>query len=252
MNIINMVRIRTKLLLVLLLTAGSLAIAIGAATSILHQRMMQDRIAKLRAVVEIACELAQSLDGEVKAGKTTREEAIDRFKDSTRAMWYDDHRSYITIGGLDGLWLMNAAVPKVDGTRGTKMPNGRYILADLIDVVRNHDEGMSLYEYPKPGGTEALPKLTFVKKFVPWNLVVTTGAWVDDIDADYHAALLRLAGFGLVLLLISGGAVLFLNRNISRSLISLRDKMARLVGGDRSVELIGAERSHGGGSIAKG
>jgi methyl-accepting chemotaxis protein len=251
MGIISKIRIRTKLLLVLLLTAGSLAIAIGAATSILHQRMMQDRIAKLRAVVEIACELAQSLDGEVKAGKLTREEAIDRFKDSTRAMWYDDHRSYITIGGLDGLWLMNAAVPKVDGTRGTKMPNGRYILADLIDVVRNHDEGMSLYEYPKPGGTEALPKLTFVKKFVPWNLVVTTGAWVDDIDADYHAALLRLAGFGLVLLLISGGAVLFLNRNISRSLISLRDKMARLVGGDHSVDIIEADRSDEIGDMAK-
>jgi methyl-accepting chemotaxis protein len=237
MNIINMIRIQTKLLLVLLLTAGSLAVAIGASASILHQRMMQDRTAKFRAIVEVAYELAQSLDGKVKAGKLTRDEAIDRFKDSTRAMWYDDHRSYITVGGLDGLWLMNAAVPNIDGTHGTKMPNGRYILDDLIDVVQNRDDGMSLYDYPKPGGTEALPKLTFVKKFSPWNLIIATGVWVDDIDADYHAALLRLAGFGLVLLLISAGAILFLNRNISRSLISLRDKMARLVGGDHSVDI---------------
>jgi methyl-accepting chemotaxis protein len=251
MNIINMIRIRTKLLLVLLLTAGSLAVAIGAATSVLHQRMMQDRIVKLRAIVEVASELAQYLDGEARAGKLAREEAIDRFKDATRAMWYDDHHSYITVGGLDGRWLMNAAVPKVDGTHGTKMPNGRYILDDLIDVVRDRDEGMSLYDYPKPGSTEALPKLTFVKKFAPWNLIIATGVWVDDIDADYHAALARLAGFGLVLLLVSGGAILFLNRNISRSLISLRDKMARLVGGDHSVDISEAGRRDEIGDMAK-
>ena len=44
MGVINRIKIQTKLLVVLILTGGSLAMAIGIATSILHERMIQDRI----------------------------------------------------------------------------------------------------------------------------------------------------------------------------------------------------------------
>jgi methyl-accepting chemotaxis protein len=250
-NIINKIRIRTKLLLVLIVTAASLAVAIGAATSLLHQRMMQDRIDKLRAVAELTVDLAQSLEGEVKAGRMTRDAALDRFKATTRAMWFDGHRSYLGIGGLDGVWVMNAAVPKIEGTRGTKMSDGRYILEAFIETVRGSDEGTSLYDYPKPGGSEPLPKLTFVKKFAPWDLVISTGVWVDDIEADYHAALFRLAGLGLAILALAGGLVLFLNQNIGRSLVDLKTKMERLVAGDLAVEIDEVSRSDEIGEMAK-
>jgi methyl-accepting chemotaxis protein len=251
MSIVNKVRIRTKLLFVLILTGVSLATAIGAATSILHERMMQDRIAKLRAVAELATEQATALDADVKAGKLSKEAALAAFKASGRAMWFDDHRAYVGIVTLDGVWFMNAAVPKIEGTPGTKMPNGRYILEDFIDSIKTRDEGMTVYDYPKPGGTEPLPKLTFVKKFAPWNMAITTGVWIDDVEADYHAVVWRLAGYGLVLLLITGGLILLLNRNIARSLTSLRDKMHRLVGGDLSVDIDEASRNDEIGDMAK-
>jgi methyl-accepting chemotaxis protein len=251
MSIINRIRIRTKLLLVLILTGIALATAIGAATSILHERMMQDRIAKLRAVVEMASEQAQALDAQVKSGKLSREEAMARFKESGRGMWFDDHKAYVGIVTLDGVWFMNAAVPKIEGTAGTKMPNGRFILEDFIDAVKTRDEGLTVYDYPKPGSTESSPKFTFVKKFAPWNMAITAGVWIDDLEADYHAVVFRLAGYGLVLLLITGGLILALNRNIGRSLTSLRDKMTRLGGGDLSVEIDEASRSDEIGDMAK-
>jgi methyl-accepting chemotaxis protein len=251
MSMINKIKIRTKLLLVLVLTSVSLATAIGAATSILHERMIQDRVAKLRAVVELAYEQARSLDAQVKVGKLPREEAMARFRDNGRTMWFDDHRAYVGIVTLDRLWFMNAAVPNIEGTPGTRMPNGKFILDDFVDAVQTRDEGTSIYEYPKPGGTEPLPKLTFVKKFTPWNMAITAGVWIDDLEADYRAVVLRLAGFGLILLFITGGVILLLNQNISRSLTGLRDKMARLVGGDLSVDIIEASRGDEIGDMAK-
>ena len=74
------------------------------------------------------------------------------------------------------------------------------------------------YDYKKPGGTVALPKLTFARKFKPWNLLITSGVWIDDIDAAYHATLFRLSGFGLVIMLVMAGLVLALSRNIAGSL----------------------------------
>ncbi|MEH2473147.1 methyl-accepting chemotaxis protein [Nitrobacteraceae bacterium AZCC 2161] len=248
---INKIRIRTKLLLVLLLTGLSLAAAIGAATSILHQRMLADRIAKLRAVVEMAHEQAQTLDAQVKSGKLTLDDAMARFKDMGRGMWFDNHVAYVGIVSYDGIWFMNAAVPKIEGTRGNTMPDGRYISQTSVDAVKNSEEGLASYDYPKPGATEALPKMTFVKKFAPWKLLITAGVWTDDLEADFHATLYRLAGAGLVLLLITGGLILGLSRNITRSLSGLRDKMVRLVDGDLSVDIDEARRSDEIGDMAK-
>jgi methyl-accepting chemotaxis protein len=249
--VINKIRIRTKLLLVLVLTGLSLAAAIGAATSVLHQRMLADRIAKLKAVVEMANEQAQAFDGQVKAGKLTREEAMARFKDVGRGMWFDDRTAYVGIVDYDGLWFMNAGVPKIEGTFGSKMPDGRYVSENLRNAVKSGDQGLAIYDYPKPGATELLPKMTFVKKFEPWKLIITAGVWIDDLEADFYAVVYRLAGFGLVLLLITGGLILMLSRNISQSLTGLKDKMERLVAGDLSVDISEASRSDEVGEMAK-
>jgi methyl-accepting chemotaxis protein len=251
MNFINQIKVRTKLMLVLIVTAGSLAAAIGMATSILHERMMQDRIAKLRAVTETAVELARALDDEVKRGSLTRDAALDRFKAVTRAMWYDDHRSYLSVGTMDGIWVMNAAVPKIEGTRGTKLPSGQYILELIVDSLRNADEGISFYDYAKPGGSEPLPKLTLTKRFASWNLVISTGVWIDDLEADYHAALFRLGILGLVILMLAGGVVHFLGSNIGHSMTRLKNKMEKLVAGDLDVEIDEAARKDEIGEMAR-
>ena len=229
------IKIRTKLILVLGLFALSLVIAGGIASSLQHQRMLQDRIAKLRAVVEVAIEQAKALDAEVKAGTLSQEQALAQFKTTSRSMWFDDHRSYVAIGGLDGVWFMNASVPKVEGTRGNKMPDGRYILEGFVDAVRSSDEGLLAYDYPKPGEKQPLPKLTFIKKFAPWNLVVTTGVWTDDLEQDYHAVLFKLAGFSALILAIGAALIFMVNRDISRALNSLKKKMEALVAGDLTV-----------------
>jgi methyl-accepting chemotaxis protein len=251
MNLVNKIKIRSKLLIVLALSALSLIAAIMVSTSILHGRMVQDRVGKLRSVVELSYGLAQQLEAQVKSGKLTHDQAIERYKEDTQSMWYDDHHSYIAVGGLDGIWVINPAAPKVNGTRGTLMPNGKYILDGLLETVGSADEGMSFYDYPKPGETENLPKMTFARKFAPWNVLITSGVWIDDIDAAYRGTVWRLAGFGLVILIIMGGLVMALNRNISGSLTRLSAKMQSVVAGDLSVTIDEASRSDEIGQMAK-
>jgi methyl-accepting chemotaxis protein len=251
MSMINKIRIRTKLLLVLALTAASLAAAIWAATSILHERMLQDRIAKVKATTEMAYEQASLFESQAAAGKMTRDEAIARFKESGRGMWFDSHKSYVTVASMEGLHMLNPAVPKIEGTRGNKMADGRYVLEAQLDVVKNSDEGLTFYDYPKPGETVATSKMVYVKKFSPWGVVITTGLWIDDLEADYHTALYKLAGIGVFVLLLTGGLIMLISRNITRSLSGLRDKMERLVAGDLSVDIDEAERADEIGEMAK-
>jgi methyl-accepting chemotaxis protein len=130
------------------------------------------------------------------------------------------------------------------------MPNGKYILDGLIDAAGG-GEGLFTYDYAKPGETVPLPKLTFARKFTPWNLLITSGVWIDDIDAAYQRTLFRLGGFGLVILLVMTGFILALSRNIAGSLTRLAGKMESVVAGDLSVRIEETSRDDEIGQMAK-
>jgi methyl-accepting chemotaxis protein len=73
MNILSRLRLRTKLALLLGLSALGLVASIAAGASLMHQRMLDDRVDKLRAVVQSAMGFAQSLEKQVTVGRITRE-----------------------------------------------------------------------------------------------------------------------------------------------------------------------------------
>jgi len=243
------ISIRTKLLIVLGITTVSLVIAIGVSMSFMRERMVQDRVAKLRGVVEVATEIATALDKDVAAGKFSREEGVARFKEIVRGMWYDNHNDYVSVGNTDGVWVVNPGAPKVEGTRGTKMPDGKYILDGLVAAAGRTD-GLMEYDYPKPGTTEPLPKLTFAKKFAPWQLIVNSGVWIDDIQKDFRHTLAMVSGLGLVIVLFTAGLILLIGRDIGGSLAGLKGKMQAIAGGDLSASIDETARKDEVGAMA--
>ena len=62
----------------------------------MHQRMFDDRIDKLRAVVQAAIGVAQSLQDQVAAHQITREQALAPFRDDVHAMRFDAGTGYLS------------------------------------------------------------------------------------------------------------------------------------------------------------
>ncbi|MGE0085438.1 MAG: cache domain-containing protein [Desulfococcaceae bacterium] len=69
-----------------------------------------------------------------------------------------------------------------------KDTDGKDILLEQVEIIKKHGEGFSSYHWFKPGQTQAFSKLTFVKYFKPWDWVVATGVYMDDIE---HAVSVR-------------------------------------------------------------
>ncbi|MGO8917626.1 MAG: methyl-accepting chemotaxis protein [Stellaceae bacterium] len=240
MSLLKRLTIKTKLALVLALSAAALVVAIAVAASLLHQRMLQDRIGKLRGIVETTQGLAQSLENETKAGKLSHDDALARFREAVHAMWYDDHHGYLFVSALDGTTIANGADPKQVGqnnlTNG-KDENLKRIVTSMLEIMNRQNEGIIEYSYHKPGQTELTPKITVIKKFEPWNAFIGTGAYLDDIEADYQAMLMKLGIMGLAILVVVAGIVYLISRNITRSLTSLKTKMEKLAAGDIAVSI---------------
>ena len=101
MHILSRLRLRTKLALLMGLAALAFVVSNGISASMLRQRMTDDRVDKLRAVVQTTIGLAQSLEDKVAAHKLTHEQAFDELRDAAHAMKFDAGDGYIVAQSLD-------------------------------------------------------------------------------------------------------------------------------------------------------
>ncbi len=253
MRILNRLTVSMKLTLVLGAAALSLVVALGIAATFQRERMMDDRIAMLRGVVEVTHGLAQSFESEVVAGRLTREQAIERFRTATHAMWYNDHHDYIFASSFDGVSISNAADPKIVGTNrlGNKDVNGKPITGSFIEALRKAPEAVVDYYFNKPGQTEALPKVSFVKRFEPWNALIGTGVYVDDIAGQFRVVLLQLGITALIVIAITAAIVFAISRNITGALHRLKTTMAELAAGRLETPVSETERGDEIGAMAQ-
>jgi methyl-accepting chemotaxis protein len=81
MNFFNLLRIKAKLTLVVVVFALALALALAYAASAQYQRMMDGRIAKVPALVELAYGRSDSVEKDAAQGRISREAATARFRD---------------------------------------------------------------------------------------------------------------------------------------------------------------------------
>src|SRR5258708_35841540 len=80
MHVLSRLRLRTKLGLLMALSAVAVTIAVIAGASAMHQRMYDDRVDKLRAVVQGVRSFATTLETQVTAGKLTHDQAVAAVK----------------------------------------------------------------------------------------------------------------------------------------------------------------------------
>src|SRR5271154_5406176 len=141
MNLLSRLKLRTKLVLLLMLSAFGLVAAIGAGSTQMRQRMIDDRIDALRAVVQSSMGFAQSLEKQVAAGRLTHEQALSQFRDALHTMRFGG-TNYILVQTLDGVVVIHGGDPMREGKpTASKDADGRSS-ADLArDALRNADDG---------------------------------------------------------------------------------------------------------------
>jgi methyl-accepting chemotaxis protein len=252
MAFLNRFKISAKLALIVALSVASLAVAGLLSASFLYDRMIEDRIALVQSVVEIATGIAGGLETEVKAGKLNHEQAEERFRDAIHAMRYQNNREYLFAYHMDGINFAHGTNPKLEGTDRTAVHDstGKYFVKEFIELAKTGG-GVVHYFYPHPGQTEEAPKISYVGAFKPWDVFIGAGVYVDDLQAELTTMMLRLGAFLLGLAALGATIAFLINRNIARSLGGLQDKMAILATGRTDIEIGEATRRDEIGEMAR-
>jgi len=238
--------LRTRLtLIVLAALAGMLLLAsISAVQS--RSRLMEDKKMLIRYGTQGVFNAVMHLQKQENEGKLTREEAQRLAKEiilNARYGGTDGKTEYYYAWTNEGVGVVHIkreleGRPMVEKLKDSK---GRYTLKDMQAVLSTAPEGFLDAEFPRPGGTEAVPKLLFVMAVPNWNWMLGTGIYTDDVDADFRKNLFQssLEALGLALLI---GLLGFL---IARSVLlqiggeprMANEIMQRVANGDLTAQL---------------
>jgi methyl-accepting chemotaxis protein len=240
MNLLSRLKIRTKLASMVALATLTVCAIIALSAYLSESRMLADRVVQMRTAVDLLTGMAQTLQDEVTAGKMTIAEAQAEFRQRGRKMLFNKGQGYPVVYNSDTSIMMNGANPQLEGKiTGATDSNGVVIARAQVEASRQTPEGgTTSYLYPRPGQTVPVRKTVFVRYFAPWNVIMSYGLYVDDIDVDVNALLLRLGAIGAGLMALMGLLSWLIARDILGALNRQRARMQRIASGslDEAVE----------------
>ena len=198
--------------------------------------------------VQTAYSLVQDIYNSQQKGELTSEAAKKKAADLVRNLRFDKE-NYFWIDTTDGVnvVLLGREVSEGKSRFDGKDSQGKLFVQEFITHGTQAGGGYTDYTFAKANQTEALPKRSYTLLFQPYNWVIGTGNWVDDIDKlvlekqlDYHqkgrssiiyTILAIVLAFGMSLV----AGVIFSNR-ISKQIIAVAEDAEEIARGNLKIK----------------
>ncbi|AWU93469.1 methyl-accepting chemotaxis protein [Azospirillum ramasamyi] len=244
--------IKAKLLILLgLFLATVLVAGIWSATS-KRATMVEGYRNSIQAVVQTSLSIISSYDERAAKGEFSREEAQTQAKAALRALRFFGSE-YMFGYEFDGTNVFQGVRADLEGTRKLadfKDSNGVLVIRGLIESAKSGD-GFLIYNFPKAGGGDPVPKLALAAIYEPWGWMIGTGVYIDDVDAAFHRTLSETLAVTLVASVLLGLIGFRLVSRIAKGLDDIGTATGRIAKGDLATQVGGTERRDEVGTVAR-
>ncbi len=200
MSALAQLRVVTRMQLLIGLTLVGLIVLCLVALFQLKDGMLEDRKQKTRDLVQVAVGIVKHYHQQASSGRISEEEAKTAARNSLRELRYGEDDYYFGFD-TEGVYFLHGGNPKLEGQQKLDMQDtkGKYIIRELIAAAKAGG-GFVDYWFPRAGQEQAVAKLGYTTLFTPWNWVIGTGIYIDDVDREFHQSAWLLGGISAVLL----------------------------------------------------
>lgn len=217
MDLLTKTSIRNRIIFLIILAAVGMVIAGILPIIATRDIMLTDRQTKTQHVVESVFGILTFYQERQKAGAMTIEAAQAQAIEQIKTLRYGD-KDYFWITDFTPTMIMHPFKPELNGTNvgNFEDPTGKKPFIAMAEQARQHGGGFVAYKWPKPGISNPVDKISFVKEFAPWKWIIGSGIYVDDVDAEFRDNLLHEA-ITLLLMALGLTAIFLL---IAKSILS--------------------------------
>lgn len=215
-----------------------------------EEAMSEGYSLEIKSEIQGAVSIVQGYYDRSQAGELMEEEAKELAKEEIRTMRYrDDGSGYMWIDDTDYILVMHPILPEQEG-------NNRYDLTDqngvkiIQSIMRSAEAGggYNQFYFTKADGVTVAPKFAYSEKFEPWNWVITTGNYIDDMTAEvetkkaeirtqfYHMLLTYAGSIAAILIVVTVISVIC-GRRLAGGIRRVEANLRKIEEGDLSFEI---------------
>lgn len=215
---------------------------------VLEKNMRDNFDLNVKLQVESAISTIAFIHNKELNGELTREEAQKQAADIVRDMRYGKD-GYFWIDDIEGNNVVILG-KDIEGKNRINLQDtkGQYIVKNIIENGMKPGGGYSDYYFPKASGTEALPKRSYSLLFKPYNWIVGTGNYTDDIDVfilnekqkaeDHREKTMKFSLTLIIIILVSIGIVsMYFGRKIAKPIVELNKDVKEIANGNLSIKI---------------
>jgi PAS domain S-box-containing protein len=147
---------------------------------------------KIKSRVYEAYSIAQNIYEQNKTAKSEAE-IQKMILDALRPIRFEYGSGYYFATRLDGVEILFADKPKMEGLNLLDLQDtrGQYVIKDMIAIAKQFGEGFYEYHWTKPDSVgNDFKKISFIKRFEPYDWFIGTGLYVDDVEGQIKSNLL--------------------------------------------------------------
>ncbi len=203
-----------RILMPTLLAVGLFAAALfGVFIPSFESRLLERKRDMIRELTNIAFSILAEYDADAREGRLTLAEAQRAAADRVRNLRYGaEGKDYFWIQDLQPRMIMHPYRTDLEGgdLNTFKDSRGVPIFVEFVRVLADRPEAYVEYVWQWKDNPDRLaPKQSFIKKFVPWGWIVSTGLYLDDVRAEIRAMAARLIRIALAIAALCGLLLFF-------------------------------------------
>lgn len=170
-----------------------------------YNELHNGKLQQTKHLVQSAEGILQHFHQRELSGELSREEAQKQALEVLRGMRYAQN-DYFWVNDVDSVMLMHPIQPAMQGRNLTQVTttDGISLFPEMVKIAReNRDGGQFSYVWAKVADGEPIDKTSFIKLFEPWQWILGTGIFLDDMEQEFisHAIDIVLINLGLILVL---------------------------------------------------
>ncbi|MGO6904710.1 methyl-accepting chemotaxis protein, partial [Rhizobium ruizarguesonis] len=188
----------------------------------------------------------------VTAGEMTLEDAQKQAYATVNAMKYDPD-GYFFGYSYDIQMMFHYDAAKVGQVnKGQPDSKGKLYREELVKLGQQGGGLVEYYSTAKPGQPAGdFRKTAYAQAFDPWKVVVVTGVYMDDLDAQINSTILTALSGSIVLFFLAMTAAYFVIRGISGPLNNVHAALQSVAEEDVSITIPHTGMNNEVGMMAK-
>lgn len=170
------------------------------------ENIMNGKREMIKELTNSALSILSKYENDEKEGLLTRDEAQKTAISRIQYLRYgEEGKDYFWITDMTPVMIIHPFRNDLNGKdlNDFKDPHGKRLFVEFVNTVKNNEEGYVDYMWQwKDDSLLIVPKLSYVKIFKPWNWVIGTGVYIEDVKKEISSLTQRMIWLSAIILVL--------------------------------------------------